>query len=134
MKKMIAPLYTFILTIIMVTAYPAIAQNKIIDEIIPIFKTGSSKDLVKYFNTTVELNMNGLQGDFSKNQAEVVVRDFFKKNPPTDFQIVHQGESGSNIKYYIAYYVSNEHNFRVLIKTKGPKDKPIIYGLEFKKD
>jgi len=131
---MIAPFYTFILTVILITAYPAIAQNKIIDEIIPIFKSGSSKDLVKYFDNSVELNMNGSLGDFSKNQAEVVVRDFFKKNPPTDFQIVHQGESGSNIRYYIAYYISPEQNYRVLIKTKGTKERPIIYSLEFKKD
>jgi len=131
---MFAPFYTFILTVILVTAYPAIAQNKIIDEIVPIFKTGSSKDLVRYFDTTVELNMNGSQGDFSKNQAEVVVRDFFKKNPPSNFQIVHQGESGSNIRYYIAYYISTEQNYRVLMKTKGTKEKSVIYSLEFKKD
>jgi len=131
---MFAPFYTFILTVILVTAYPAIAQNKIIEEIVPVFKSGSSKDLVRYFDTTVELNMNGSQGDFSKNQAEVVVRDFFKKNPPTDFQIVHQGESGSNIRYYIAYYISPEQNYRVLMKTKGTKEKSVIYSLEFKKD
>jgi hypothetical protein len=134
MKIMFAPFYTFILTVILVTAYPAIAQNKIIEEIVPVFKSGSSKDLVRYFDTTVELNMNGSQGDFSKNQAEVVVRDFFKKNPPTDFQIVHQGESGSNIRYYIAYYISPEQNYRVLMKTKGTKEKSVIYSLEFKKD
>jgi len=131
---MFAPLYTFILTVILVTAYPAIAQNHIHDEIVPVFKSGSSKDLVRYFDNTVELNMNGSQGDFSKNQAEVVVRDFFKKNPPIDFQIVHQGESGSNIRYYIAYYISPEQNYRVLIKTKGTKEKSLIYSLEFKKD
>jgi len=131
---MFAPLYTFILTMILMTAYPAIAQNIAIDEIISIFKSGSSKDLVRYFDNSLELNMNGSQGDFSKNQAEIVVRDFFKKNPPTDFQIVHQGESGSSIKYYIAYYISPEQNYRVLIKTKGSKERPVIYSLEFKKD
>lgn len=131
---MFASLYSLLLSIILVTAIPAFAQNAIIEEIVPIIKAGSSRDLARFFDNTIELNMHSVQGDYSKSQAELVVRDFFKKFPPKDFQVVKEGETGSSIKYYIAYYTCQEQTFRVLIKTKDIKDKPVIYSLDFKKD
>ena len=131
---MFAPLYTFILTLALIAAYPVIAQNKVVNEIVPIFKSGSSRDLAKFLDNTVELNMSGSQGEYSRNQAELVLRDFFKKFPPIDFQIVHRGDSGSNITYYIAYYISPEQSYRVLVKTKEINDRSLIYSLDFKKE
>jgi hypothetical protein len=131
MKQFIAPL---LLTLLFLTFLPVYAQNKAVEEIITSFKVGSSRDLARYFENTVELNVNGSQGDFSKSQAELVFRDFFKKNPANDFQVVHTGESMQNIKYYIGYYSSLENTFRVLIKTKETNDQIKIFSLDFKKD
>lgn len=131
---MFPPFCSIILSLILVTTYPVFAQNKMIEEIVPIIKAGSSRDLAKFFDNTIELNMNTVQGDYSRSQAELVVRDFFKKFPPKDFQVVKEGETASNIRYYIAYYTCQEQTFRVLIKTKELKDKPVIFSIDFKKD
>jgi hypothetical protein len=56
-----------------------------IDGIVSVFQLGSSKELAKYFDSGIDININGNQGDYSKNQAELVMRDFFKKFPPVDF-------------------------------------------------
>ncbi|AFL83797.1 hypothetical protein Belba_1162 [Belliella baltica DSM 15883] len=94
------------------------------------FKNGSSKDLAKHFEYGVELNINGSQGEFSKAQAELVIRDFFKKYPPEDFEILHEGYSGEQIKHYIGTYTSMGEAYRILIKGKIFQDEYRIYSLE----
>jgi hypothetical protein len=46
------------------------------------FKTGSSKELAKYFDQAINLNINGHQGDYSKNQAEFHFERFFCEISP----------------------------------------------------
>ena len=51
--------------------------NESIDPVILAIDSGSSSELARYFENSISLNINGQQGDFSKNQAEQVIRDFF---------------------------------------------------------
>ncbi len=97
-------------------------------------KAGSSRDLSAMFESNVELNINGNEGDYSKNQAELILKDFFKKFPPEDFNIVHKGKSGSQIQYYIGSYQSSHGNFRILIKCKIKDDDILIYSMDFNKE
>jgi hypothetical protein len=72
---------------------PAIDREEFkesIDPVILAIDSGSSSELARYFENSISLNINGQQGDFSRNQAEQVIRDFFKKNPPLRFQLVYR--------------------------------------------
>ncbi|GAB2619549.1 DUF4783 domain-containing protein [Belliella aquatica] len=107
------------------------ASTEVENEVIFVsFKNGSSKDLARHFENGVELNINGSQGEFSKNQAELVLRDFFKKYPPEDFEILHEGYSGEQIKHYIGTYTSMGEAYRILIKGKIYQEVYKIYSLE----
>ncbi|ERM84037.1 hypothetical protein P872_00585 [Rhodonellum psychrophilum GCM71 = DSM 17998] len=106
---------------------PVILQ---IENISNFFSAGSSKDLARFFDNGVELNINGDQGEFSKIQAELVLRDFFKKHPPKDFQIIHKGGVENQIQYFIGNYTSPNSQFRILIKIKSSLDVLRIFSLE----
>ena len=67
------------------------AQSEVINNLRAAIKAGSSKELVKSFNTMVELNFEGTRKNYSKSQAELVMKEFFKKYPPEDFQYIHKG-------------------------------------------
>lgn len=101
-----------------------------IDDISSYFSSGSSKDLAKFFDNGIELNINGDHGEFSKIQAELVLRDFFKKHPPKDFQIIHKGGVENQIQYYIGNYKSINSQFRILIKIKSNISVLRIFSLE----
>jgi GTP-dependent phosphoenolpyruvate carboxykinase len=106
-----------------------------IDEIALSIKNSSSKELAQYFDSTVEIKLSDSRGDFSKNQAEIVMRDFFKKYPAENFLILQQGESAEKISFLIGRYQSKSHAFRVLVKGKSNNDDQLkIYGLEFTKE
>src|SRR6478735_4304801 len=53
-------------------------------------KAANSKELIQYFNDVVEIGFNGEKASYSKTQAEFVMRDFFKKYPPSEFVYEHQ--------------------------------------------
>ncbi|AWW30799.1 DUF4783 domain-containing protein [Echinicola strongylocentroti] len=110
------------------------AQRQDAEEIAISIKAGSSKDLAVYFDRNVELSINGNEGDYSKNQAELVIRDFFKKFPPSDFDIVHKGSSGSQIEYFIGTYDTTGTKFRILIKCKKEGGGSSIYSMDITKE
>lgn len=109
-----------------------IAQSQ--EEIISTIGSGSSRELAKYFNNTLALNMNNDSGDYSSNQAELILRDFFRKFPPKDFEVVHRGESRETLWYFIGNYESEEANFKVLVKGRQENERLKIYSMDFRRE
>ena len=104
-----------------------------IDPIISAIQGGSSSELARHFNPTISLNINGQQGEYSKNQAEIVLKDFFKKNPPIDFSLVFKNENQSSVSTYIGEYASGQGSYKVFIKVSQVESSFRIYGLDFVK-
>lgn len=107
--------------------------NESIDPVILAIDSGSSSELARYFENSISLNINGQQGDFSKNQAEQVIRDFFKKNPPLKFQLVYKSETNPKLSSYIGEYQSGQVSYRVFIKINQLDTDLKIYSLGFVK-
>jgi len=126
-------LFISILAGLLLIATPSVGQEEVIDNARLALKTGSSKELAKYFNKMVELNIDGEKSNYSKTQAEFVLRDFFKKFPPTDFQYIHQGASREGLKYAIGRYTYPNGSFRVYMLVKKFDDSYLIDTLDFSK-
>lgn len=110
------------------------AQSDVINNVRAALKTGSSKELTRYFHNNVEMIIDGQPSDYSKTQAEFVLKDFFKKYPPVDFQYIHQGASKEGIKYAIGKYTFENGSFRVLLRAKEFSDVYRIYSIDFTKE
>ncbi|MEX0881961.1 MAG: DUF4783 domain-containing protein, partial [Cyclobacteriaceae bacterium] len=96
---------------------------------------GSSKAISNYFDEMVEISLGNNKRDFSKNQAEVVLRDFFDDYEAKGFEWRHQRQSNENFIYLIGIYQSINDVFRVLIKGKKSQNEQfIIYSLDFLKE
>ncbi|WP_187174278.1 DUF4783 domain-containing protein [Algoriphagus sp. AK58] len=104
-----------------------------IDPVISAIQGGSSSELARYFNPSISLNINGQQGDYSKNQAEIVLRDFFKKNPPQGFALVFKNENNTSVSTYIGEYASAQSLYKVFIKVSQADNQFRIYSLDFVK-
>ena len=105
------------------------SQNSI-DTVISAIDNGSSSELSKFFDSSISLNVNGLQGDYSKNQAEVVLKDFFKKNPSMGFSLVFRSENNPSMSSYIGDYQTAQGPFKVFIKVSQQASDFKIYSLE----
>ncbi|MEQ9231422.1 MAG: DUF4783 domain-containing protein [Cyclobacteriaceae bacterium] len=94
-------------------------------------KAGSAKELVKFFNETVELKIDGTSSNYSRNQAEMVLRKFFQKNAARGFSYIHQGASEGGLKYTIGKYQFDGGSYRVVMFLKKSDNKYLVDTLNF---
>lgn len=104
-----------------------------IDPIVSAIGSGSSSELARFFDSSISMNVNGQQGEYSKSQAEIVLRDFFKKNPSLGFTLIFQNENPGSLSTYIGEYATNQVSFKVFIKVSQNGSGFRIYSLDFVK-
>lgn len=109
-------------------------QSEVISNMRAALKAGSSKEFVKNFNTMVELNFEGEKSNYSRSQAELVLKEFFKKYPPTDFQYIHKGASKQGLTYVIGKYTFESGSFRVWILVKKFDDEYLVDSIDFSRE
>lgn len=87
--------------------------NDVIDDIATCIKTANTKGLTKYFSSTVSMNLMNDEGVYSRVQAEIILRDFFNKNQPTNVQFIHRLDSNPNLKYVVLNLRTAKETYRV---------------------
>ena len=96
--------------------------------------SGSSRELAQYLAPSIEVGFDGDKQSYNATQTELVMKNFFTKNPPASFDIVHQGASSEGIPYAIGRYVGRNGSYQVFIKLKPKQSTPIIDTLDFTKE
>ena len=87
------------------------------DGVVSALKSGNAKELAKYFNSNIDLTIIDKQDIYSKTQAEIILKEFFGKNIPSNFTVMHQGgKEGS--KYVIGNLVTSTGTYRVSLFLK----------------
>jgi hypothetical protein len=104
------------------------------ESIAAAIKIGNSGELAKYFNNTVEIQIPGNEGTFSKNQAEMIIKEFFSKNPPSGYTTNQQGSSNGGSQFMIGTYKSGKLVFHVYILIKPAGGKMLIQQLHFENE
>jgi hypothetical protein len=96
--------------------------------------SGSSRSLAQYLGPSVEVGFDGDKQSYNATQTELVMKNFFTKNPPTSFDIVHQGASNDGIPYAVGHYVGKNGSYQIFIKLKPKQSTPTIDTLDFTKE
>lgn len=96
--------------------------------------SGSSRNLAQYLGPSVEVGFDGDKQSYNSTQTELVMKNFFTKNPPTSFDIVHQGASNDGIPYAVGHYVGKTGSYQIFIKLKPKQSTPTIDTLDFTKE
>ncbi len=103
------------------------------DDIIAAMKAGNVKQISAQFNNSIELTVPNSEGVYSKQQAEIMLKNFFTQNPPQNVVMQHQGSSAQSAKYVIAVYESEKAKFRAYIFMKDSGAGFKIHELRFEK-
>lgn len=115
-------------------AYSQSSANEVFNNAQVAIKNGSSKALGRYLMNGVEITLDGKSGTYSRNQAEVILNDFFKKQPPADYQYLHKGSSNNGIRYSIAKYMSGKKKYRVYMVVREKDGSYLVDTLDFTLD
>lgn len=116
------------------SGFSAFSQSSVIDQVNEAFKAGSARELSRYLHQTVDVTIEGKLGNYSKAQAEFVLRDFFKAHAPSEFTIIHQGSSKGGQPFAIGKYVSGTDTYRVWMKLKVVDKEQVIQEISFVKE
>ena len=93
----------------------------IIDGISTAIRSGNPKNISKYFIENIDLKVIAQEDVYSKQQAEMILKDFFTKHPVKSFTVAHKSEPKAGSQYVIGTLETENGKFRIyfLIKTTG---------------
>jgi hypothetical protein len=110
-------------------ALPALSLD-VYDDISNAIRSGDARQIATFFGSSVELSITNQEDVYSKAQAELILRDFFSKNTPKSFSILHKGSSKEGLLYAISSLVSSTgKSFRVSFYVKNSSNKNTIQEL-----
>ena len=111
-----------------------IQSDEIIGNISIALTSGSAKELSNFFNEVVELKIDGQKENYSKKQAEVIMKNFFSKYPPIRFSKIHNGSSPEGLLYVLGKYSHKEGSHRVYMLIKKMNDEYKIDTFDLTKE
>lgn len=132
--KLTRAIFVLLVACLLLPVFTVSAQNKTIEQVKLVLEVGNANELSGFLNDKVDLNINGKEGTYSHSQAEGVLKNYFKENPPKSFQINHEGASENGLIYAIGEYKSAENSFRVWIRLKKVNDQFRIHEMSFVKE
>lgn len=123
-------LVKIILLLLTISGNPAFAD--IYDELASAIRTGDARQLSTHFDSKVDLALPNVEDVYSKAQAELLIRDFFTKNAPKSFNLVHKGSSKEGTLFAVGTLVcTNGKTFRVSFVMKSVNGVNTLQELRF---
>ena len=117
------------------SSMPALAQQKDVFEALSgYFKESNSKEIAGYFASVIELNILSEEGEYSKAQAEMILRDFFSKNAPGNVKVIHRLSSSSNFIFGVLSVQTKQDKLRVSISMANNGNRFLIKTIRIEID
>ena len=132
MKILSFLIFTILLSLNIGLANPP--QDNIVDNIVKAIQAMDADKLASYFSETVDLEAGESDGSYSKTQAEIIFRQFFKDYPLTAFSLNHEGSSNDGSKYFIGTYKTTKAEYRVYVLMKSKNEQMRIQEIQFEED
>ncbi|MEI8279499.1 MAG: DUF4783 domain-containing protein [Bacteroidota bacterium] len=115
---------------LVVTSY---AQGQM-EEISTGIRSGNVSLISKYFDNVVDITVNNGQSTFSHSQAEMVLKNFFKKSQVSEFNIIENGVSnGNGSAYTVGELVTKNDRYKVYISIRQKDKSYAIQEMRFEK-
>jgi hypothetical protein len=108
-------------------------QGNVLDQVAGALRSGNSKEVARYFDSSVEITILDRESSYSKTQGEMVLRDFFAKNQVSGFELKHRGTSGEGSTYGIGTLRTPSQQYRVYYYVKQKGAQQLIQEIRFEK-
>jgi len=120
------------LFLLLLSIQGVVVAADVYDELADAIRGGDAHKIAAYFDSKIELALSNQEDVYSKAQAELLVKDFFAKNPPKSFSLVHKGSSKEGTLFAVGTLAStNGKSFRVSFVLKTISGRNSIQELRF---
>ena len=100
------------------------------EDIVVALKAGNATDLSRYFDNRVDLTLPTKSDNYSRTQAEMILRDFFGNSNVRNFEIKCKGESNGS-RYCVGTLKTKLGDYRTRLFMKSKGDKQVLQELAF---
>ena len=101
-----------------------------LDSIIMSIESGNSTRLSAFFDSSLEISLPDKSNNYSKVQAELILKDFFKLHQVKRFEVLHSGDN-VGAKYCIGNLYTHNGTFRTTLYIKQTAQKSILQEIRF---
>ena len=101
-----------------------------IDDIVGALKAGSASQLSRYFDNRVDITLPDKSDNYSRAQAEMIIRDFFSYNNVKSFDIKYKGENNGS-KYCIGTLKTRNGDYRTKLFMKQKDSRQVLQEIAF---
>jgi hypothetical protein len=126
--KFFTRLLLLLTTSFFISSYTATPE---MDDIIAALKAGNASQLARYFDNRVDLSLPGKSDNYSRAQAEMIMKDFFALHPVKSFQCKHTGENKDGSQYCTGTLQTKNGNYRATLFMKQKGNKQVLQQLSF---
>ncbi|MFO7613495.1 MAG: DUF4783 domain-containing protein [Bacteroidales bacterium] len=110
---------------------PSFSQEDLFQPVIKAMQDSDARKLSAHFNTAVDLGFPGNENSYSISQAEMIMRDFFRKHPADSFTVTRQGTTNGSSHFIIGDYRSGALVYQAYILLRQVKEKQLIQKIRF---
>jgi hypothetical protein len=97
-----------------------------IDDVASAIRSGNPKNISKYFIENIDLKIIEQEGIYSKQQAEMILKDFFTKHSVKSFTIAHRSAPKNGSQYIIGTLETVNGKYRVYFLNKTTDTETLI--------
>lgn len=101
-----------------------------IEEVVDAIRNGNATELSKYFDSRVDISLPNKSDNYSKSQAEIILKDFFASNEVKDFVVKHKGES-DGAQFCIGLLETRNGDYRTKLYMKEKGGKQVLQEIGF---
>lgn len=106
------------------------APSYSIEQVLVALRTGNATELAKYFDSRVDISLPNKSDNYSRNQAEMILKDFFASNEVKNFIVKHKGENNGS-QFCIGLLQTRNGNFRTKLYMKQKGGQQVVQEIAF---
>lgn len=108
----------------------AFTQTGRVDDVIGALRNGNATELSKYLDANIELSLPSKTDHYSRQQAVVILQDFFSSNGVRNFETKHRGDNGGS-QFCIGTLLTKSGNYRTTFFMTEKGGKQLVKEIRF---
>lgn len=101
-----------------------------VDDVINALRNGNAAELAKYVDNNIEIALPSKTDNYSRQQAVVILQDFFSNNGVKDFETKHRGDNGGS-QFCIGTLITRSGNYRTTFFMTEKNGKQLVKEIRF---
>lgn len=101
-----------------------------LDDVINALRNGNATELAKHFDSNIELSLPSKTDNYSRQQATLILQDFFSNNVVKGFEDKHRGDNGGS-QFCIGTLQTKSGNYRTTLFMTEKNGKAFVKEIRF---